>query len=83
LADLATQLQAIITKKEFELTKKVDERFNLLTIKQAMSDRLNLDTTDPTAYRDTLRRLIQDITVYPTKLTFQFRWIPWPWEIDV
>ena len=50
------QLQAIITKKEFELTKKSDERFNLTTIKQAISDCLNLDTTEPTAYRETLRR---------------------------
>lgn len=76
------QLQAIITKKQFELTQKTDELFNIGTIKHAISECIHLDTTDSTAYRERLRRLIQDITVYPTKLTFQFRWMPWPWEID-
>ena len=78
----AKQLQAIITKKEFELERKTDELFNLTTIKHTLSNCLNLDTTDPTAYRETLHRLIQDITIYPTKFTFQFRWTPWAWEID-
>jgi site-specific DNA recombinase len=76
------QVQAIITKKDFELTQKTDEQFNLTAIKQSISACLTLDTADPTAYRDSLRHLIQDITIYPTKLTFQFRWMPWPWEID-
>lgn len=76
------QTQGVLSKKEFECRQKDDEKFNLSDIKQAISECQSLDITDPISYRDTLRKLIQDITVYPSRLTIQFRWIPWPFEYE-
>ncbi len=77
------QLQTVLNKKEFERQQKADELFNLIEIKQFISECISLDSTDPVAYRASLQRLIDSITVYPSKLTVQFRWIPWTWEVDV
>jgi chromosome segregation ATPase len=79
----AKQFQITINKKEFESNQKSQELFSLIDIKQAISECISLDTADLDTYRSSLKRLINTITVYPTKLTFQFRWIPWPWEIDI
>jgi len=78
----ATQIQAVITKKEFEANQQSETLLDMIPIKQYVSEAISLDSSDVTGYRDSLRRLIDTITVYPTKLTFQFRWIPWPWEFN-
>ncbi|NDC82586.1 hypothetical protein EB093_02840 [bacterium] len=78
----AKQIQTVITKKEFEADQQSETLLDLILIKQHISEAISLDSSDIIHYRNALRRLIQDITVYPSKLTFQFRWIPWPWEID-
>ena len=79
----AKQLQAVILKKEFEHHQKTDDFFDLMAIKHSISDCINLDSSDPAEYRQALQRIIETTTVYPSRLTIQFRWMPWPWDIDI
>jgi len=79
----AKQLQTVILKKEFEHHQKNNDLFNLMAIKHSISECIHLDSSDPAEYRQSLQRLIETTTVYPSRLTIQFRWMPWPWDIDI
>lgn len=78
LKQFNTQLQ----HQEFLLTQKESERLNLTQVKQAMLALQDLDPTSSASFKTGLNEAIKKITVYKTRLTFSFRFLPWELDFD-
>lgn len=77
------QTQGVLSKKEFECRQKGDEKLSLNEMKQGVYECMNLDASEAETYRAELRRLIEKVTIWPSRLSIQFHWMPWPFECEI
>jgi hypothetical protein len=85
LEELDLELKQLITQvqhAQFTLTQKESEKLNLSNIKFSLMSLQNLNPEEPEEFRNNLNTLIKAITVYKTKLTLSFHFLPWELDFD-
>lgn len=77
------QTQALLYKKEFELSQKTSGQIDLTEFKQALvSFKKDYDTFSDEHLRNYLIRLLKEIVYSPDTTSLQFHLLPWPLEFE-